>query len=193
MSSPYKPTGELNPYAPPAASAEGPRDPTDDDDEPILADRGTRLGASILDGLVLTAAMVPAMVAFAIDGVTKFKRAQSGGSAADFEGIPWSLSGFALLLVPLAVQIYQWYLTAKQGQTLGKKWLRIRIVKLDNSPVDFVSGVVLRGWVVGLGSHIPYIGPFVWLADVLMIFGNQRRCFHDQIAGTKVVLAAPRA
>jgi hypothetical protein len=27
-------------------------------------------------------------------------------------------------------------------------------------------------------------------ADAVMIFGEERRCLHDQIAGTKVILAS---
>ena len=29
--------------------------------------------------------------------------------------------------------------------------------------------------------------PFYTVLDVLLIFGNERRCIHDHLAGTKVV------
>jgi uncharacterized RDD family membrane protein YckC len=65
----------------------------------------------------------------------------------------------------------------------------LRVVRLDGTPVDFVSGVVLREWVVfGIGS-VPFIGMLFRLADSVMIFGEDRRCLHDQIAGTKVIPA----
>jgi hypothetical protein len=34
---------------------------------------------------------------------------------------------------------------------------------------------------------IPFIGNFVNLADALFIFGEEHRCLHDHIAGTKVI------
>jgi uncharacterized RDD family membrane protein YckC len=95
-----------------------------------------------------------------------------------------------VLAMLLPLNVYQWYLISKQGQTLGKKWLGIRIVKLDGSPVDFVSGVVMRSWLVGLMGFVPYLGGCFRLVDYLMIFTDERRCLHDQIAGTKVVVAS---
>jgi hypothetical protein len=39
-------------------------------------------------------------------------------------------------------------------------------------------------------SFIPcYIGTVTGLGNAVMIFGEQRRCLHDQLAGTQVVLA----
>jgi uncharacterized RDD family membrane protein YckC len=65
----------------------------------------------------------------------------------------------------------------------------IKIVKLDGSPVNFVSGVIMRNWIVGLMGGIPYVGSCIRLVDTLMIFGDERRCIHDRIAGTKVIVA----
>ena len=39
-------------------------------------------------------------------------------------------------------------------------------------------------------NFIPcYIGTVIGLGNAVMIFGEQRRCLHDQLAGPKVVLA----
>jgi uncharacterized RDD family membrane protein YckC len=77
------------------------------------------------------------------------------------------------------------------GQTLAKKWMGIKVVKTDGSPVNFVSGVLLREWILMGASAIPYIGSVVGIVDAVMIFNQARRCLHDQIAGTKVILAMP--
>jgi len=53
----------------------------------------------------------------------------------------------------------------------------------------FVHGVLLRQWVMGLLNAIPFIGNIIALVDPLMIFGDERRCLHDHIAGTKVIVA----
>ena len=65
--------------------------------------------------------------------------------------------------------------------------LGMKIVKTDGSDVNFVSGVILRSWVTGALSNIPFIGGIIGLVDALMIFGEEHRCLHDHIAGTKVI------
>lgn len=173
----------LNPYAPPTADTDQAIWPTQQaGDEPLLADRGTRLGAAILDTLLYAACMIPGIVIGTMSGLTDHSYGQEK---------VYTIVGLGILFV-LPLAIYQWYKIATTGQSLAKKWLRIRIVKMDNSPVDFVSGVLLRAWVpqiiftvVNAVVSVNILG----LVDVLWIFGNARRCLHDYIAGTKVVLA----
>ena len=73
------------------------------------------------------------------------------------------------------------------GQTLGKRWLRLRVVLYDGSPAGFVRGVALRSWVFGAPSFIPSVGGLLLLADLLHVFRSDRRCLHDLVAGTTVV------
>ncbi|CAN91552.1 putative membrane protein [Sorangium cellulosum So ce56] len=182
------PRHEYNPYAAPT---------TDDarsygEDEPgehVLAERGTRLGARILDNLLLVGSVLPVLLFF---GVTD----ELGKLARDEEALYLRL-GIGALLGPVQLVIYQWYLIATRGQTLGKKWTKIKIIKADGSRVDFMSGVVVRNWLIALPGLIPAVGQLlngiVNLVDGLMIFSDDRRCLHDRIAGTKVVVAPPKA
>ena len=87
----------------------------------------------------------------------------------------------------LALGIFQAYLVATTGKSLGKGWLNIPIVKVDGSPVGFVHGVLLRSWLVAIINNIPGIGGIFGLINILMIFGEERRCLHDYIASSKVV------
>jgi hypothetical protein len=59
-------------------------------------------------------------------------------------------TGSALIVVLsiAALWAYQWYLLSTTGQTLGKRWSGIRIVKVDGSPLTFVSAVLVRSWAV---------------------------------------------
>jgi hypothetical protein len=41
-------------------------------------------------------------------------------------------------------------------------------------------------------AMIPYVGNVIALIDVLMIFRTSRKCLHDDIAGTKVIVYQPR-
>lgn len=89
----------------------------------------------------------------------------------------------------LALLGYQWFLTMSRGQTIAKRLLKMRIVRLDGTPVDFTRGVVLRNWITGFFA-MPFLGWFACvglLVDGCLVFGAERRCLHDLIAGTIVV------
>jgi uncharacterized RDD family membrane protein YckC len=158
--------GGFNPYAPPSSQADQFFAMPGVQDEAPLAEPGTRLGAALVDGLLLIAGA----------GVL----AGMGAVVDENVAIVGAVLGY------LAVAIFQWSMIAQTGQSPGKKWLGIRIVKLDGSQPGFVHGVVLRVWVIGIISAVLN---FVGLIDVLLIFANDRRCVHDHIAGTKVVIA----
>lgn len=42
---------------------------------------------------------------------------------------------------------------------------------------------------------VPYVGifllPVVVLLEDIFIFGNERRCLHDMLSGTRVIVAPP--
>jgi uncharacterized RDD family membrane protein YckC len=95
-----------------------------------------------------------------------------------------SVLGMALFL------LVHGYLLATQGQTFGKMLLSVRIVDFETTEILPLGKLVgLRLVPIWIVSMIPYIGGLLCLIDVLFIFGDDRRCIHDLIAGTKVVQA----
>jgi len=90
-----------------------------------------------------------------------------------------------VILAVAGLVIVQVILLTKDSQTLGKRALKIRIVKTSTGQNGgFVANVLLRLVVNGiLGAFIPFYG----LVDTLFIFKEDRRCIHDFIAGTQVV------
>lgn len=161
----------MNPYAPPTVDVDaGVLAPGIDIDAP-LATRGARLAAAFLDGILYGVGLVP--LSLFVQGVV-------------------IRSGILLVvcgLLFLAVSMVQYHGIVTRGQTLAKRWLSIKIVKIDGSRVGFLDGVVLRAWLPFLMGLIPVLGSFFGLADALAIFGQDRMCLHDRIAKTKVVLA----
>ena len=136
-----------------------------------LAGRGSRLGASIVDVIIYA---VP-IVLMAI--VTPLLVRGPGGA---------TVVGVFIVLAIAIVFLFQLVLLVKDGQTLGKKALGIRIVKMDTGQNGgFVPNVLLRLIVNGLIGIIPFYG----LVDILFIFRSDCRCIHDPIAGTQVVVA----
>lgn len=182
------PNGQYNPYAPPTAGAAFNAPDGRYYGEQILAERLTRLGAILLDGLLMLLAVTPGIVVATLAFVSS--AASRHARRPTFEPGDFAVAGLLAAVLMLPLYGYQWYLISKTGQTLGKRWTGIKIVKLDGLPVDFVSGVIMRNWIVGLMGAIPYVGSCVGLVDALMIFGDERRCLHDLIAGTKVIVAA---
>jgi uncharacterized RDD family membrane protein YckC len=167
-----------NPYAPPTVSTEVLPYPADFGVQGFPAERGTRLAAHIVDNLLYLPTLIPGAVLVAVLENTS----AAWDSAAT---IAMAFGSYGLLIAfPLALASYQWYLVAKTGQSLAKRWFRIRIVRLDGSLPGFVYGVLLRSWVIQLLNAACNL---VGLIDALMIFGQESRCLHDQLAGTKVI------
>jgi uncharacterized RDD family membrane protein YckC len=176
----HDPRGGLDPYAPPQVEVDGGRihpfeAPAD------LASRGARLGGAIIDSVLYGIAALPGMFMF---GLVAYL-----GSRSEPDPFKMLLAVPAMILPMLGLGIYQWYLISTRGQTLAKRWLGMRIVRMDGSTVDFASGVAMRSWLPFLVQCIPFVGSLFGLVDVLFIFGEERRCVHDLIAGTKVVVA----
>lgn len=91
---------------------------------------------------------------------------------------------FVFIVGLAAVAIYQIYLLSTYGQSIGKRVMNIKIVKVDTDQNGgFVPNVLLRGFVNGILSFVPLYS----LVDILFIFRQDQRCIHDMIAGTKVV------
>jgi uncharacterized RDD family membrane protein YckC len=160
----------MNPFAAPRAELEGGVAVA----ELQLADRGTRLVAVLLDSLVFLPIGILAVV---LAVVAKENQTLFGVGMA------------LVVLASLALVIYQLVLLSTQGQTLGKRWMKVRIVSMDGSKAGFVKAVLLRAFVNGLIGAVPYLGMVYSLVDILMIFREDRRCIHDLIAGTRVVVA----
>jgi uncharacterized RDD family membrane protein YckC len=162
--------GKYNPYAPPAAALPLAERPAADADVMVPAQRGTRWWARLIDQVLIGLSIAPALVLV--------------------YGFNQDL-GWGLCILGAAFLGYQWYLIAKTGQTIAKRWLGIKVVRMDGRSVGFVHGVILREWVTTAFAFIPLVGRLFNLADAAAIFGQDRRCVHDQIAGTKVVVALP--
>lgn len=169
-------TPAYNPYA-------APDDPIDsdvpftnpNDDLVILASRMSRLGAALLDGIF---GAVVVMIVGVIAGVSiKSLR-------VDPSNFVWAL--LPAILMVAAVQLY--FLT--KGQSVGKRLVGIRIVDVHTNHVPSLGRLIgLRWLLIGVLQNIPYIGSFLGLANILFIFGRERRCLHDYLASTKVIAA----
>jgi uncharacterized RDD family membrane protein YckC len=171
-----------NPYAPPSAHVV---DAVEHSDQLQIAGRGIRLGAYFVDGLIMMLFMVPAFIA---GGATLF----AAIATTDPETIASAFAGIfgVLFLVGfLAWAIITGVLVHRNGQTIGKKLLNIKVVRKDGSRASLGRIFWLRNVVNALPSGIPVVGGFYFFIDSLFIFSESNQCVHDKIADTIVVKA----
>lgn len=164
-----------NPYAAPAAQVVAA--PVDHDDGLEPADRGRRLLAYLIDCGIYFAAMLPAVI-----GALRFKPERGIGALGG------SLILFSLVCI-VALFVYWCVLMHRDGQSIGKRVMGMRIVRTDGSRASLRRMLVLRYFVPGLVGAIPYVGWAFSLANPLWIFGEERRCLHDLFCDTMVVNA----
>jgi uncharacterized RDD family membrane protein YckC len=67
--------------------------------------------------------------------------------------------------------------------------LGIRVVRRDGSHCGLARIFFARYLPVTLLGAVPFVGGLVSLVDALLIFRDDRRCLHDEIADTIVVKA----
>ncbi len=150
-----------------------------------LASRGVRLGARILDWIIIMVVMVVPV----IPGFIVMAQADKAGTLNDnfpVHALLWFLVAFVacmLLLVWNAIWL------GKHGQTIAKRMLGIRIVTFpDGKPAGYAKAFWLRAVVnFVINQFVPLYG----IVDACFIFREDKRCLHDLIAETTVVADKP--
>lgn len=170
---------EENPYSAPvtdpipAQSISGPLQ---------LATPSARLGGAIIDGLINAAVIVPLVFLFGFGG-------------ADDSGSPTgpSFADTAILTVMgfVAFAAIQWKFLSATGQTIGKKVAKTRIVTMQGTKPIIGDLLGKRYAFMNLIGAVPVVGGILALVNVLFVFRKDRRCLHDLIAGTQVVIVRP--
>ncbi len=162
---------DFNPYSAPTAVVQDINEPNQ------LAGRGERLGAALIDGLILMFILIPLMW---FGGY--FKYAMSGQQPSLGLQLIWTLIGFAVFV------LLQGYTLHQSGQSIAKKLLGIKIIDRDGKKPPLYKLIALRYGLMQLIALVPIIGVLVvGFVNPLMIFSKEKRCLHDLIAGTYVV------
>ena len=172
------PGGEVNPYSPTSFAGDAPL-------VTILASRLERLGAVLIDGLLIMMVNMPIM----------FFTGYLGRAMRNEIGITEQLAMSGL--GALVFFAFFGYFLYKRGQTIGKMVVGIRIVDAQTEQqLPFLKVYVYRYlWSFPLifatilipGMADDQLFNLVMLIGVLLIFRKDRRCLHDLIAGSKVI------
>src|SRR5688572_28046641 len=98
----------------------------------VRADRGMCLVARLIDGGLSLVCFLPMFIAVAIDPESKEPSA-----------IQMAMMGVSVLLL-LGLFVYNLVLLNQRGQTLGKRWIGIKIVRTDGTPASLGRILGLR-------------------------------------------------
>lgn len=150
--------------------------------EGTLASRTSRFKAWLVDFAIVG---VPAIIAGVLVALTTKPNASQGQPEISFVALAVMILVGIYSLIIIVIQILKLH---KQGQTIGKQFAKVRIVKIaDGTNGGIITNVVMRAIVPGLIGSIPMVGSVFALVDILFIFREDKRCIHDLIAGTRVV------
>jgi uncharacterized RDD family membrane protein YckC len=153
---------------------------------PELASIGRRFGAFFLDGLILTLPLTAVLVT--ILAMLGLLGADGGLFGADARGKPpdyaliLAIEGVIFLVQLVAWILYEGLMLRRNGQTVGKKAMRIRVVSAEGAPLS-------QGQAFGRAAMRQVLGivPCLGLVNYLTAFGQQRTCIHDMAARTRVI------
>ncbi|MGI8660347.1 MAG: RDD family protein [Thermoleophilaceae bacterium] len=156
-----------------------------------LAGWGRRLGATVLDGLII---LIPALAIMGVLGIGVV-----GAITGDSDLGLFAIIGAIIVTVLVFVVISFVYAPLMMmrggehnGQTLGKQMLGIRVVRTSGEPMDFLWAalreVAIKNFAVGLVSSFT-LGIATLVNYLWPLWDDQNRALHDFAASTRVVSA----
>lgn len=149
-----------------------------------------RVGASVIDALILTAASAIPLVIF-IFAFVDFDSPDEPFSDSAIDGI--GLAGVFLMLLLIPTVYYCWMMSATNGQTVGKQALNIRVVREDGQAVTAVFAFIrqilviniLFGFILGFFFFgLPQLVDYLW-----PLWDSKNQALHDKIVKSRVVMA----
>ena len=150
-----------------------------------LAGAGGRLGARIIDTVIMGVVAIILIVAGLVSAI-----GLTGGDSATGEDAAAGVGAFiAFAVVGVVIGIlYEVVLIATKGQTLGKMAVRVKVVRADNG-LEPGWGKAIGRWIIPAAlGFIPFVG---WLLSLLvylsLLWDKVRQGWHDKVAGTLVI------
>lgn len=144
---------------------------------------GRRIAAAIVDALAVAAVAVPVqwVLTTLVDPPPLLGPARTAlGWLLEILAVPIGPAVVRALPVLCVLYLYLVLHWAGTGQTVGGRWLRVRVVDRYGAPPHPVR-TLLRAAGHAVGGLVGGIG---W---VFAAFDLERRAFHDKVAGTWVV------
>ncbi|MEU6620112.1 RDD family protein [Streptomyces litmocidini] len=172
-----------SPYGSPYGGGYGGNDPLSG--MPPLAETGRRVLARLIDWVIIAVPLAIIGIPFDI-----YQRASRDGN--DFGDTVNSLNGGSQLVFQLITIVayiaYDTVLTAKNGQTIGKKLMKLRVAMLNDGTTPPMSQSLLRAVVLWLPALICCACLWPLLILILIVVDKPyKQGLHDKAAKTVVV------
>jgi uncharacterized RDD family membrane protein YckC len=149
----------------------------------VYAGMGKRLAAAILDGLIGCVAMIPGFIIIGIATAGAVSSAGPQGRMSDEAGIAFGgalfLGYLVIFIGAAAVWFYNVYLLGRDGASLGKRWMKIKVLDPNGQPIGF-GKAFLRELVKQI------LGSLCFLLYLWPLFDDQKQGLHDKVFGTHV-------
>ncbi|MCK5891290.1 RDD family protein [Aeromicrobium sp.] len=143
-----------------------------------FASLGARLGAFVIDRMLLLAFVAPAAALYYV----ALEDGSPSGRQLFFAGIP--------TLLTVVLLVVQWVNLARRGRTIGGFALGVSVVRGDGgAPLGF-GKALLRTVVLQLIAAVPFL---VLVAMILSAKHPRRQAWHDSAVGAVVVKATPES
>ncbi|MGW2204458.1 RDD family protein [Streptomyces sp. NPDC001774] len=151
---------------------------------PPLADSGKRILARIIDWLIVAIPLALIGIPFNI-----YDRATDGDDFGDTITATSTGSGLVFQLITIVAFVaYDTLMVANSGQTLGKKWLKLRVAMLNDGSTPPTNASLIRAVVLWLPALIccACLWPLLLLIMIL-VDKPYKQGLHDKAAKTVVV------
>ncbi|MEW2417740.1 RDD family protein [Streptomyces sp. NPDC046866] len=157
---------------------------------PPLAPFGKRLGARVLDVLLVLVPLFLIQLAF---GTNRYVvETNKGEDISEVLTKSYSGRGLAMTLISVVAYIgYDWWLTHKDGRTVGKKALGLRVAMLNDGSVPPSGAAFARAAVLWLPTLVccACLWPLALIVSML-VDKPYKQALHDKVAKTVVVTVA---
>jgi uncharacterized RDD family membrane protein YckC len=154
----------------------------------VLASWGRRVGAFLIDGVIVGIGAIILLVALTAPFSVGFFASDNAGLVALFVGFI-----LATLCVTVVAFFYAPALMARtNGQTLGRMAVGTRVVRADGQPITFgfamLREVAVKALLFGIAGTIT--GGLANLVDYLWpLWDEENRALHDFVVNTRTVEA----
>ena len=147
---------------------------------------GKRFLAVIIDGLLQGLGQLPGWIVYFIVVAGAVSTAPSSGQLSNEASAALTLGMLVavglICIGGLIVALYNIYLLGRDGATLGKRWMKIKVLDPQMQPLGF-GKAFLRELIKGLIGGIPCVG---WILLLWPLWDAEKQGLYDKIFSTHV-------
>ena len=144
---------------------------------------GKRILAHIIDGFIVGLGAIPGVIVMIIGGGLAASAADSRGRVSDDVGagvLGLVFLGYGLLFLGIiALWVYNCYLLGKDGATIGKRLMKVKVLDAQGQPLGFGKAFLREIVKQALGG-------FCFILLLWPLWDEQKQGLQDKMFGTHV-------